>query len=437
MASIKINTEKTIGKIKPMNAVGQPPVGGLGKNISGYFHYLSEIGIPYSRLHDVGGVFGGGKYVDIPNIFRDFDADVDDPASYDFTFTDVLITALIEHGIEPYYRLGVTIENNAEIKSYTIDPPRDFEKWASICEHIVAHYNEGWADGFHYNITYWEIWAEPDDGARVSQLWNGTPEEYYRLYDITSKKLKARFPDIKVGGYASISVSAGYKEIPETRADYAQQMHYIKFFHGFWNYIKEHNCPIDFYSWHCYADVVPTCMQADYIIKTIAEYGYGDIEIHLNEWNPIEFQRGTPVHGAQTAAMMLAMQSRPEITLAAMYDAARLQGSSYCAFFEPYTLKPTLHAYYSFAAFNILRKLENEVELECDTNGLYMVAAVKNGKGAVMISNISGAEQELNIEGVDLEGARWYVIDRERLLSWTPAMKTIGNNMVVLIEFNA
>ena len=144
MAVIKIDTSHVIGKIKPMNAVGQPPVGGLGKNISGNFHYLTEIGVPYSRLHDVGGAFGGGRYVDIPNIFRDFEADVDDPASYDFTFTDALLEALVENGIEPYYRLGVTIENNAEIKSYTISPPRDFEKWAKICEHIVAHYNEGY-----------------------------------------------------------------------------------------------------------------------------------------------------------------------------------------------------------------------------------------------------------------------------------------------------
>ena len=75
MATIKIDTSKVIGKIKPMHAVGQPPTAGLGKNISSHYHYLTEIGAPYSRLHDVGGVFGGGKFVDIPNIFRNFDAD--------------------------------------------------------------------------------------------------------------------------------------------------------------------------------------------------------------------------------------------------------------------------------------------------------------------------------------------------------------------------
>ena len=53
---------------------------------------LTDAHIPYSRLHDVGGAFGSNRYVDIPNIFRNFDADGNDPASYDFAFTDELIS---------------------------------------------------------------------------------------------------------------------------------------------------------------------------------------------------------------------------------------------------------------------------------------------------------------------------------------------------------
>ena len=52
---------------------------------------LCDAGITYSRLHDVGGALGGNRYVDVPNIFRDFDADENDSNSYDFVFTDELI----------------------------------------------------------------------------------------------------------------------------------------------------------------------------------------------------------------------------------------------------------------------------------------------------------------------------------------------------------
>ena len=79
MARIKIDSSTVIGKIKPMHAVGQAPLAGLGKSYFDNFHYLTEISAPYSRLHDVSGLFGGGVLVDIPNVFRNFDADENDP----------------------------------------------------------------------------------------------------------------------------------------------------------------------------------------------------------------------------------------------------------------------------------------------------------------------------------------------------------------------
>jgi len=434
MPKITINSDKTIGKIKPMNAINVPPVGGYGERIDVNFHYLKEIGVPYARLHDVGVMFGGYRYVDIPNIFRNFDADADDPASYDFTFTDALMKALIKNGIEPYYRLGVSIENNAEIKNYYLDPPKDYDKWASICEHIIAHYNEGWADGYHMNITYWEIWNEPDDGMRQSHMWNGTPEDYYRLYDVTAKRLKKRFPNIKVGGYASISLELGYLDIDKSRPDYKTLEYYLDFFHGFWQYVKEHNTPINFYSWHTYAPPDSAVGQAEYIHKCLIEYGYENVEIHLNEWNPFPAERGTARHGAFVASMILRMQDLPYVDMLMLYHAA--PRGTYGAFFDPYTGLPIYHAYYVFAAFNKLYELENEVELSLDAKGVYAVASAKDGHGALLITNVSGEDQALEIEGVSLDDAHWYVIDSKRLMSWSCECKTIENNSVILVEFD-
>ena len=149
MAKITLDFTKIEKPMKPLHGVGQPPRDGISDEL---FHYLTEAGIPYSRLHDV-----ANHMVDIPEVFPNFDADVNDPASYDFVFTDWLLGSLMKAGCEPYYRLGITIENHADMKAYHTAPPKDFQKWAEICEHIIAHYNHGWANGFHYNITYWEI----------------------------------------------------------------------------------------------------------------------------------------------------------------------------------------------------------------------------------------------------------------------------------------
>ena len=124
MATVKVDFNKIVGKMKPMHGIGQPP--GNGVRSAPFYHYLTEAGIPYSRLHDVGGWMGGGLYVDIPNLFPDFDADESNPENYDFAYTDAMIKSLIDAKVEPYFRLGVTIENAHMLKAHRIFPPKDF-----------------------------------------------------------------------------------------------------------------------------------------------------------------------------------------------------------------------------------------------------------------------------------------------------------------------
>ena len=103
--------------------------------------------------------------------------------------------------------------------------------------------------------------------------------------------------------------------------------------------------------------------------------------------------------------------------------------------FDPYTNKP-FHAYYSLVAFNHLYELGTEVYTESDTAGVYVTAATDGKRNMMVIANISELDNiELNIEGADLEGARYHVIDDQRLLSWSPAIKMIEKNRVIVIEF--
>ena len=436
---LKIDLNQKIGKIKAMNATGQAPMGGgIGFDNYKYFHLLSDICVPYVRLHDVGGLYGGYRYVDVPNIFRDFDADENDPKNYDFAFTDAYLAALAKNGLKPYYRLGVTIENHAEVKSYRIDPPADYEKWARICEHIIAHYNEGWANGFHYDIEYWEIWNEPDDGLRISEMWNGTAEDYYRLYDVAAKHLKAKFPNIKIGGYAAIGFYAAVETEEYLATEAAlRPKYFLEFFHGFMKYIKAHGSPIDFFSWHSYSAPEKFLREVKWVCEQLQAYGYGHVEKHINEWNPpCRQERDKAVHGAENAATMLGSQNTP-MDMLMVYD-ARFDGSLYSALFLP-TLKhgePKLSpGYYAFAAFSELYKLGEQVALDGLENGVYAVCASNGKKNALMISNISGDDKALSIEGADLSDASWYVLDDDRMLSWSPAIGTVKNNTVVLVTF--
>lgn len=390
--------EKKTGKIKPMHAVGQPPTDiGLNEIDSSMLRYLKEANIPYSRMHDVGGTFGRNLFVDVPNLFRDFDADENDPESYDFIFTDKLFEALMEYGVEPYFRLGVTIENCHGIKAYRIFPPKDFAKWARICEHIVKHYNEGWANGYHFNIKYWEIWNEPD-GDRIvenNDMWRGTAEQFYDLYAVTAKHLKEVFGDsIKIGGYGSRGLYLGFMQFeekytsPHELANWEKNEYYhLEFFRGFVERIKKDNVPFDFFSHHSYLDVGRTERVQRYCEALLEEYGLRDVEIHLNEWNTVKKRetRGSSQSAAESAAMMISMQ-RTKMQVMCYYD-ARFNTSMYAGLFNPLTAKPFC-TFYSFAAFGELYRLGAEVQVEGWGDGLYALAATNGEEKGILITNI-------------------------------------------------
>ena len=159
MDHVVIDFAQKLGAVKPMHAVNNGPVYKFAAdqritNLPAY----KEAGIPYARTHDASfyATYGGEHTVDIIAIFPNFDADPDDPASYDFRLTDEYMRVIELAGTKPFFRLGNKIEHWP--KKYGTLPPKDFHKWAVICEHIIRHYTEGWADGFHMDMPYWEIW---------------------------------------------------------------------------------------------------------------------------------------------------------------------------------------------------------------------------------------------------------------------------------------
>ncbi|MBO6020518.1 MAG: hypothetical protein J6P88_04945, partial [Clostridia bacterium] len=297
MENVKVDFAKTQGKIKPMNSVNNGPLGDHDLKNTDFY---AAARIPYARLHD--SAFEWRHTVDVHEIFPNFDADENDPASYDFTLTDVYLDSIEKVGTKIFYRLGTSIEH--EIKRYGSIPPKDFHKWARICEHIIRHENEGWADGFHRGIEYWEIWNEPDLVGH--QCWTGTISEYIELFDIAVRHLKKCFPDIKVGGPALTHVKR------------------VEWWKEFIPYLKEKKPPMDFFSFHRYASTTEQFTRDIAIVKDyMIECGYPDCELILNEWNYLLGwePRETLLHSYRTihtlkgaafdAAVMIVCQNSP------------------------------------------------------------------------------------------------------------------------------
>lgn len=239
--------------------------------------YLKELAIPFTRMHDCPWDNAGLKLIDVHQIFPLFHADPADPKHYFFKQTDDYIKSCLATGSKVNYRLGSSIEHMEN--SYFAVPPADYEKWAEICIQIIRHYNEGWAEGFRHNIEYWEIWNEPNLGR---QMWTGTWDDYLRLYVTASKRIKARFPEIKVGG-PGLTAAIEERIAPFLAA------------------CRQHDAPLDFFSWHRYGSNVETIVREPaFVRKLLDAQGFRHTELHLNEWH---YTRGAwAMAGAAMAA---------------------------------------------------------------------------------------------------------------------------------------
>ena len=336
--------------------------------------------IPYSRNHDSWycATYGGPFCHDISAIFPNFDADVNDPKSYDFACTDEEILCTLEAGTKTFFRLGESIDHR--IVKHNINMPKDFQKWAEICEHIIRHYNEGWADGFNLNIEYWEIWNEPDldaEDAEYRRTWTGTRAQFCDMYEIAAKHLKKCFPHLKIGGPAFCG-----------RVEWADV---------FLCEMQKRNVPMDFVSWHAYnKEPQGLLARADAFKALMVKYGYGDAESNLNEWN---YVRGwtddfkytlSAIHGEKGASYVMAciseMQYADTVDMAMYYDT---RPSAFCGAFDLYTYDP-LKGYYPLAWYSNFYDLEASVKHTERPENVYTLCGVdKDGKAMAIVTHYS------------------------------------------------
>ncbi len=414
MSKVEIDFSRQTGRMKPMHAVNNGPFESEQSHL-GTKGLFREAGFPCVRNNDASAsLFYFGEHSnDVMFIFPNFDADENDPTNYDFFYTDRFILDTYEAGSTLLFRLGSKIE--AGQKKYNTHPPKDYAKFARICEHIMAHYVRGWADGYKIDIPYWEIWNEADgfkpDGS--SLCWQSTFEEFLKFYEIVAKHLKKCFPDQKIGGPAFTHSGERAGKRPYMRE--------------FLTYMYAHEVPLDFCSWHGYITrPEQNTDSAVYTRELLDEIGYKDTETVLDEWNYVRGWLRTDMSysyvtmmnekgAAFDTANMLAAQKSP-IDLYMYYDAR--PDCSFNGLFAPYTFEP-LKGFYSFWQFNKLYQLKNEVYSASEADDVYIGAARNEDCAAVQLARYAEETPEEGIVEVQMKNlpaqarVRCYVIDRE------------------------
>ena len=117
---------------------------------------------------------------------------------YDWTILDRIFDTFHATGIKPLVELGFMPEalsthpepyrhnfpQNSVSTIYTgwAYPPKDYRKWSELVVQFVRHLRERYGDA-EVQTWLWEVWNEPDIG-----YWQGTPEEYFKLYDFSVRR---------------------------------------------------------------------------------------------------------------------------------------------------------------------------------------------------------------------------------------------------------
>ena len=420
MDKLIVDFAKNMGKVKPMHAVNNGPVHKFHVNdqTASNLQRFIDAGIPFARTHDAAfnSTYGGEHTVDVNNIFTDWNADPYLPESYDFACTDNYLRCIDAAGTKIFYRLGSKIEH--WVKKYNTLPPKDFKKWAIVCEHIIRHYTEGWANGYYYENTYWEIWNEPDldtDDSANKRCWGGTTKQFIELYNITFNHLRSCFPKLKLGGPAV----AGIGKVVQGSGDPAIEGRpwLDVFFEGM-------EQKPDFFSWHVYSSTVEKVqMKIRQAREFMARHGMGEeVESILNEWN---YVRGwtnedwfhskdawKTIKGASFVASVMEMSQYEPVDMLMYYDAR--PGGMNCLF-DSDMVHRVRKGYYAFKMFNEIYKQKNAVEVVRETEDVWAVAA-KGDEQCVMLTYFNDAddackEKEIKIEFNNVENKNGVILE--------------------------
>jgi beta-xylosidase len=234
-----------------------------------------RIGFEYIRFH--------GIYHDDMMIYHEEKG----APVYNWQYLDSLFDFLLEVGLRPLLELSFMPPDLASGPATVfwwkgnITPPKDEQRWMDLVQATVRHCIE------RYGIDevlawYFEVWNEPD---LHDIFFSGEQADYFRLYEITAKAIKAVHPGLRVGGPAS--AASGGKQIP--------------WVDDFLAYCGAHDLPVDFVSTHPYPNTFAFDTEKELVMgyrdpgstvedmktvrASVAASAYPDAEIHLTEWS--------------------------------------------------------------------------------------------------------------------------------------------------------
>lgn len=366
---------------------------------------FTRMNFAFARTNDWSHWNNGQRMVDTYFIFPLMHLDPSDPANYYFDPTDEIIRMCQETGCKVFYRLGASIEHSGlqeDQKHFNSIPPPDYAKYAEVLAGIIRHYTRGWANGFHYDMQYWEIWNEAENNPTC---WKGSYEEFIKFFVIVLKRLKQEFPDLKIGGPAATAF----------RPDLIRPL---------LSACREAGIAPDFISWHGYNNDPALFVKEPQQMKDLLkEEGFPQCEIAITEWHYLKSWDGiqknmteenrrlvlegtSGLYGIDSAsfnlAVLCALQDTP-LDLAFYYGSAPKGNWGY---FTPYGgYNKNFHSMRIFGDF--LKNFTRRIQTESSDASVYLLGGLsEDGKsGQLLAVDYQGDSLRLNVKITGMNNA--------------------------------
>jgi xylan 1,4-beta-xylosidase len=191
---------------------------------------------------------------------------------FDFSGLDDVYDRFLETGLKPVVELSfmpaaLCADPDYTVFEYkaTVSVPQDWARWGELVRDLTVHLRERYGAD---EVATWEfeVWNE----ANLAVFFNGTQEDYHRLYEVAARAVKSVDERIRVGGPSS--AAAGWVG-------------------AFLEYCLANDVPVDFVSTHTYGNA-PLDMRP--LTRSYAKAtGRAEPEILWTEWGvtPTHFHR--------------------------------------------------------------------------------------------------------------------------------------------------
>jgi xylan 1,4-beta-xylosidase len=258
----------------------------------------------------------GFQYVRFHGLFHDdmfVYRKIDGREVFNFQYVDELFDRMLAIGVKPFVEFGFCPSDMASQIGTVFwwkgngSPPKDYAKWAELIDRTVRHWVERYGLE-EVRSWYYEVWNEPN----LHPFFKGTKSQYFELYKVTARAVKAVDAQLRVGGPATSNFVPDARFAGETE-DVSQHAVVLSaksidaldwrpvWVDEFMRFCQRENLPVDFVSCHPY----PTDWALDSHGETVKQTRgidatktdltrirdivraspYPNAEIHLTEWS--------------------------------------------------------------------------------------------------------------------------------------------------------